>query len=76
VNHIIDFNTVDKLGVVSHLCLDSIKLGVELLQVGESPQMHSLHIVPNVLVTEEEFNDLMAKLYFLDISRGLFEPLF
>ena len=38
--------------------------------------MHTLHIVPNVLVTEEEFNDLMAKLYLLNVCGWLFEPFF
>ena len=38
--------------------------------------MHTLNIIPDVLIAEEEFDYLMTQLNFLDICGWLFEPLF
>lgn len=76
MDHVVHFDTVDKLGVVSQLGLHSVKLGVKFLQVREGSEMHSLDIVADVFVVEEVLDDLMAQSDFLRIRCRLFEPLF
>lgn len=76
VNHIINFDAVDQLSIIAHLCLHSVKFGVELLQVWECPQVHLLNIVPDLLINEEELNDLKTALYLLRVGDRLLKPLF
>lgn len=76
VDHIVNFDAVDELGIVAQLRLDPIELGVEFLKVGEGAQVHSLHVVSDVLVGEKEFDNFVAKHDLLQIRCGLFEPLF
>lgn len=76
VDHVVHFDTVDKLGVVSQLSLHSVKLGIEFLKVREGSEMHSLDIVADVFIVEEILDDLMAQSDFLRIRCRLFKPLF
>jgi len=35
VDHVINFNAIHKLSIISHLCLNSVKLTVKFLQIRE-----------------------------------------
>jgi len=50
---------------MAHLGLDAIEFGVKLLKVRESPQVHVLHVVADVLIAEEVLDDLVAQIDFL-----------
>lgn len=76
MDHVVHFDAVYKLGVVSQLGLHSVKLGIKFLQVREGSEMHSLDIVADVFVVEEVLDDLMAQSDFLRIRCRLFKPLF
>jgi len=76
VNHVVHFDAVDKLGIVTHFSLNSVEFGVKFLQIGKSSQMNPLHITSYVFVCEEKLNNFMAKLNVSSIRGRLFEPLF
>ena len=76
MDHVVDFHAVNQLGIIAHFSLNFVKFGIKLLQVRESPQMHALHIVANVLVAEKVLHDLVAKLDLLQVCSWLLEPLF
>ena len=60
VDHIVDLDAVDKLGIVTEFCLHAIEFGVELLEIGESTQVHALDVISDVLVAEEVLDNLMT----------------
>jgi hypothetical protein len=76
VNHVVYFNAVHKLCIIAHFCLHAVKLSVKLFQVREGPKVHILSIIADVFVLEEELDNLLSQIDFIDTCGWLLEPFF
>jgi hypothetical protein len=76
VDHIVNFNAVHKLCIIAHFCLNAVKLSVKLFQVREGPKVHILSIITDMFVLEEELDDLLSQIDFIDTCGWLLEPFF
>ena len=60
MDHVVNLNAVYELSVVSEFGLDSVKLGIKLLKIGERSKVNTLNIAAQMFILEQKVDDFKS----------------